>query len=75
MPFPFPGLPERCDDTADPEVIVVEQIATGTPATTGAPFRIPGLLVMRMRDGVIVHVRDYVDGLAAVRGADWNSAL
>ncbi|MFG2130164.1 nuclear transport factor 2 family protein [Streptomyces sp. NPDC048751] len=104
VPFPFPGLPERCDgreevraayraawgasparpervievavyETTDPEVIVVEQIVTGTLATTGDPFRVPGLLVMRVRDGAIVHVRDYMDGLAAVRAAGWNSAL
>ena len=107
VPFPFPGLPRRCDgreevraayraawgarparpervievavhETTDPEVIVVEQIVTGTLATTGRPFRIPGLLVMRVRDGSIVHVRDYLghmDGPAAVRAAGQNSAL
>ncbi|MFF3331329.1 nuclear transport factor 2 family protein [Streptomyces sp. NPDC002888] len=89
VPFPFPGLPKRCDgreevraayraawgasparpesvvevavhDSTDPEVIVVEQIVTGTLATTGERFQVPGLLVMRVRDGSIVHVRDYV---------------
>ncbi|MFJ2864492.1 nuclear transport factor 2 family protein [Kitasatospora sp. NPDC087314] len=48
---------------ADGEVITVEQVVVGTLATTGKPFRVPGLLVIRVRDGRIVHVRDYMDGL------------
>ncbi len=64
-----PARPGRIDEIAvhestDPEVITVEQVVTGTVTTTGAPFRLPGLLVMRVRDGEIVHVRDYMDGLA-----------
>ncbi|MEU4115723.1 nuclear transport factor 2 family protein [Kitasatospora sp. NPDC028055] len=48
---------------ADPEVLTVEQVVIGTVATTGAPFALPGLLVLRARDGLLVHVRDYMDGL------------
>ncbi|MFF4922088.1 nuclear transport factor 2 family protein [Kitasatospora sp. NPDC001261] len=48
---------------ADPEVLTVEQQVVGTLATTGEPFTVPGLLVMRARDGLLVHVRDYMDGL------------
>ncbi|MGW0081649.1 nuclear transport factor 2 family protein [Streptomyces sp. NPDC003393] len=55
-------------ESTDPEVITVEQTVAGTVTTTGAPFEIPGLLVMRVRDGLLVHVRDYMDGLA-VTGA------
>jgi ketosteroid isomerase-like protein len=58
---------EICDvvvhESTDPEVITVEQVVTGTVTTTGRPFRFPGLLVMRVRDGRIIHVRDYMDGL------------
>ncbi|WP_407285305.1 nuclear transport factor 2 family protein [Streptomyces sp. BP-8] len=50
-------------ESADPKVITVEQVVTGTVTTTGRPFRFPGLLVMRVRNGQIVHVRDYMDGL------------
>jgi len=50
-------------DSTDPEVITVEQVVTGTVTTTGRPFSFPGLLVIRVRDGLIVHVRDYMDGL------------
>lgn len=48
---------------ADPEVLVVEQLVIGTVASTGQPFTLPGLLVLRAREGLLVHVRDYMDGL------------
>lgn len=68
-----PARPEAVREVAvhestDPEVITVEQTVTGTLATTGDSFEVPGLLVMRVRDGLLVHVRDYMDGLA-VTGA------
>jgi uncharacterized protein len=50
-------------DSADPEVITVEQVVSGTVTTTGQAFSFPGILVLRVRDGLIVHVRDYMDGL------------
>jgi ketosteroid isomerase-like protein len=50
--------------TDDPEVVVAEQVVAGTVATTGEPFELPGVLVLRVRDGRIIHVRDYMDGLA-----------
>jgi ketosteroid isomerase-like protein len=50
-------------DSTDPEVIAVEQVVTGTVTTTGRAFSIPGLLVIRVRGGLITHVRDYMDGL------------
>jgi ketosteroid isomerase-like protein len=64
-----PAQPQQIREVAvhestDPEVITVEQIVTGTVATTGEPFAFPGLLVMRVRNGLIVRVRDYMDGLA-----------
>ena len=48
-------------ETADPEVIVVEQQVAGTVAPTQREFAANGLLVMRVRDGHLVHVRDYLD--------------
>ncbi|MGW3243180.1 hypothetical protein [Streptomyces sp. NPDC001070] len=50
-------------ESTDPEVITVEQVVTGTVTTTGQSFSFPGLLVIRIRNGLIVHVRDYMDGL------------
>jgi ketosteroid isomerase-like protein len=56
-------------EAADPEVIVVEHVTMGTVPGTGGRFRVPGLLVLRVRDGRIVHCRDYMDaaGVAQIR--------
>ncbi|MFF4407501.1 nuclear transport factor 2 family protein [Streptomyces sp. NPDC001262] len=35
---------------------------------TGRAFAFPGLLVIRVRNGRIVHVRDYMDGMGVPRG-------
>lgn len=51
-------------DTGDPETIVVEQEALGRGATTGE-FALPNIVVLTARDGEIVHLRDYVNILAA----------
>ena len=51
-------------DTADPEVIVVEQEVAGKVTTTNRPFAAAGVLVMRARDGMLIHVRDYLDAYA-----------
>ncbi|MET8799543.1 nuclear transport factor 2 family protein [Nocardia sp. NPDC004568] len=57
-------------ESTDREVIVVEQVVSGTVTTTGGSFAIPGLLVIRVRNGRIVHVRDYMDGLGAARAME-----
>ncbi|MET7936933.1 nuclear transport factor 2 family protein [Streptomyces sp. NPDC005322] len=54
-------------DTAEAGVVVVEQTVLGTMATTGDPVRIPGIVVLRVRDGHVVHARDYMDGLGVAR--------
>ncbi|MGP3914160.1 nuclear transport factor 2 family protein [Nonomuraea sp. 10N515B] len=54
--------------TDDPEVVVVEQ---STYVTAGdRSITVPGLLVLRIRNGEIVHTRDYMDtsAIAQVRG-------
>ncbi|MFF5492124.1 nuclear transport factor 2 family protein [Streptomyces aquilus] len=49
-------------ETRDPEVIVAEQtVVAAVPGGTDQ-FSVPGLLVLRARDGLLVHVRDYMDG-------------
>ncbi|AQZ66936.1 unnamed protein product [[Actinomadura] parvosata subsp. kistnae] len=55
--------------TQDPEVVVVEQTVHGTAG--GHRLTVPGLLVLRIRDGKIVHTRDYMDtsAIAQVRAA------
>ena len=59
----------------DPEVITVEQVITGTVTTTGRSFSFPGLLVIRVRNGRIVHVRDYMDGLGVAHAMDRLNAV
>jgi ketosteroid isomerase-like protein len=54
-------------ETADPEVIVAEFEYQGTLPGTGGPFALPGIFVMRVRDGQIVSSRDYVDHLGLAR--------
>ncbi|KPM53747.1 hypothetical protein CcI49_10780 [Frankia sp. CcI49] len=57
-------------DTADPEVIIVEYDLAGTVTTTGQRASQSFLLVLRVRDGRIVHLREYqnVLGMAAALG-------
>ncbi|MEU6587857.1 nuclear transport factor 2 family protein [Streptomyces sp. NPDC046881] len=75
-----PAQPKEIHEVAvhgstDPEVIVVEQIVSGTVTTTGRSFSFPGLLVIRVRNGRIVHVRDYMDGLGVAHAMDRLTAV
>lgn len=54
-------------ETTDPEVIVAEFEYQGTVVETGEPFALPGIFVLRVRDGEIVSSRDYFDHLTAAR--------
>ncbi|GAA2333847.1 nuclear transport factor 2 family protein [Dactylosporangium salmoneum] len=54
-------------ETADPEVVVAEFEYEGTVAGTGEPFALPGIFVLRVRDGQIVSSRDYFDHLASAK--------
>jgi ketosteroid isomerase-like protein len=58
-------------DTNDPDTIIVEQEAIGTSTSTGE-FTLPNIVVLTARNGQIVHLRDYVNILAAAaaRGND-----
>lgn len=67
-----PTLPRRAasitiHQTTDPEVIVAEFEYQGTVAGTGEPFALPGIFVLRVRNGEIVSSRDYFDHLTAAR--------
>jgi ketosteroid isomerase-like protein len=57
-------------ETTDPEVIIAEFEYRGTVADTAEPFVLPGIFVLRVRNGEIVSSRDYFDHLtaASVRG-------
>lgn len=54
-------------ETSDPEVIVAEFEYRGAILATGEPFAVPCVFVMRIRDGVIVESRDYIDHVAFAR--------
>jgi ketosteroid isomerase-like protein len=60
----------RIHETQDPEVIVAEFDYAGTVIASGEPFRVPCVFVLRVRDGLIVESRDYIDhvGMARARG-------
>jgi ketosteroid isomerase-like protein len=57
----------RIHETADPEVIVAEFDYAGTVLETGEPFAVPCVFVLRVRDGLIVESRDYIDHVAMAR--------
>ncbi|WP_026413595.1 nuclear transport factor 2 family protein [Actinomadura oligospora] len=54
-------------ETADPEVVVGEFRYEGTVVETGEAFSVPGIFVLRVRDGKIVESRDYLDHLRSAR--------
>ena len=61
--------PLRLDDyevvelyqTQDPEVVIVEMRTKGTVTTTGRSFTATAIQILRIREGHIVHFRDYAD--------------
>lgn len=69
-----PGQARRADEfeavgqvhlTDDPEVVVFEFSYVG--AAYGRPFTVPCIFVTRVRDGLIVQSRDYIDHAGMAR--------
>jgi ketosteroid isomerase-like protein len=54
-------------ETSDPEVIIVEYDLHGKVVATGDPFVLSYIMVMTIRDGLIVHSRDYTDPIASAQ--------
>lgn len=50
-------------ETTDPEVVIVEYEAHGTVIPTGAPLHQTIIAVLRIRDGLVVSYRDYLNPL------------
>lgn len=50
-------------ETKDPEVVIVEYDVHGAVIPTGAPFHQRIIAVLRIRDGLVVSYRDYLDPL------------
>ena len=53
--------------TPDPQVVIVEYQLHGRMVATGERFTLPFVLVMTIRDGHIVHSRDYTDPISGAR--------
>jgi uncharacterized protein len=47
--------------TLDPEVVITEMRAKGTVTTTDRPFTTTSVQIIRIREGHIVHSRDFAD--------------
>jgi uncharacterized protein len=54
-------------ETDDPEVIIAEYALHGELTATGEPFSMRFAMVMTIRDGYIVHSRDYSNPIAGAR--------
>ena len=54
-------------ETADPEVVITEYELHGEMTATGEPFSARFAMVITVRDGHIVHSRDYSDPIAGAR--------
>ncbi|WP_426368302.1 nuclear transport factor 2 family protein [Streptomyces sp. E-08] len=50
-------------EAADPEVIIAEHVVVAVLPAKALTFAVPGLLVLHVRNGLIIRVRDYMDGL------------
>ncbi|MDA1359559.1 nuclear transport factor 2 family protein [Glycomyces luteolus] len=65
LPFRFEEFRELTTfETADPEVLVVEYELAGTITTTGVRASATFIAVLRVREGRILHWREYQDVLA-----------
>ncbi|MGW5262245.1 nuclear transport factor 2 family protein [Microbispora sp. NPDC004025] len=66
---PLTGFGAMCvHETADAEVVISEGEMDGVNPATGQPFSSRFVLVLRARDGRIVHLRDYSDVLRTAAG-------
>lgn len=57
-------------ETYDPEVIITEYELHGEMTATGEPFSVRFAMVLTIRDGHIVHSRDYTNPVAGARLLD-----
>jgi ketosteroid isomerase-like protein len=54
-------------ETADPGVVIAEYRLDGELAESAEPISLRFVMVMTIRDGQIVHTRDYTDPVAGAR--------
>lgn len=62
--FEMEGISSTIYQTDDPEVVIIDIEHHGTLLRTNAPYQIKALGIIRVRDGKIVHYRDYMNPLA-----------
>ncbi|MET8436096.1 hypothetical protein ABZV61_25615 [Streptomyces sp900116325] len=43
-------------------MIITEHVVVGTLPTKATAFTVPGLLILHVRNGLIMRVRNYMDG-------------
>jgi ketosteroid isomerase-like protein len=64
----YTGLDEvQIHETTDPERIIVEYRLHGEMLATKEPFSVRYAMIITIRDGLIVHTRDYTDPIAGAR--------
>jgi uncharacterized protein len=54
-------------ETADPDVVIVEYQLHGEFTETAEPFSVRFLMILTIRDGQIVHSRDYSNPIAGAQ--------
>lgn len=59
----------------DPEVVIIKFVATGQGKATGLPYDQRYISVVRVRDGRIIHYRDYWNPLVALAATGGGDAL
>ena len=57
----------RIHETADPEVVVAEYRLEGHKGADASPFSLAFVMVVTVRDGLIVHSRDYSNPIDGAR--------
>jgi uncharacterized protein len=73
--FEQQGVSSTIHETADPEVVIIEIEHHGVSHLTNAPYQIKALGVIRVRDGHIVHYRDYMNPVAVAQLTGQTGAL
>ena len=61
------ALDVRIHETADPEVVVVKYRLEGEKVGQATPFSLAFVMIVQVRDGLIVHSRDYSNPIAGAR--------
>lgn len=77
--FDMEGVSSVIHETDDPEVVITEIEHHGMSHVTNQPYQVRAIGVIRVRDGKIVHYRDYMNPLTVAeitgRTSDLVSAV